>query len=85
MTDGPENLTLTLLREMRAEMQRGFHEMRRESALIREEMDRRDTENAAILNALVSDVAKVKEAVLEFVIEIGRLKKRVERLEDRPN
>jgi ABC-type transport system involved in cytochrome bd biosynthesis fused ATPase/permease subunit len=75
MSDNTENLTIRLLQELRADMQRGFTELRAE-------MEQRDAENAAILGALVSDVAKIKEAVLEFVIENGRMKKRIESLED---
>ena len=78
MTDEPDNLVLALLRELRADMKRNFDEVRAELHEIRQAQQATDAENSAILGALVSDVGKVKEAVLEFVIEVGRLKKRID-------
>ena len=82
MADEPNNLVLALLRELRADMKRGFDEVRAELHEIRQAQQATDAENSAILGALVSDVGKVKEAVLEFVIEVGRLKKRIEAEEE---
>ena len=84
MTDEPENLILHQLRALDAKLDAMRAEFKADIKALRDELQASDAETSSILGALLKDSGQVKSAILEFFVEIGRLKKRVERVEERP-
>ena len=91
MTDEPENLTLKLLREMRAEMREGFEKAFSELGEVRTEQQAMRQELAAIKsgqNEIAVEVAvlganmrDVKETLNIIEHDISAMKLRIERIE----
>jgi hypothetical protein len=71
MTDEPENLTLTLLREMRAEMREGFEKAFGELAELRGEM-----------LGMRADVSELQIAMAATRADIGIIKEAVEKISE---
>jgi hypothetical protein len=88
MADEPENLTLALLREMRAEMSKGFDEVKGELAAVRTELKAfrddvaaTDSENAKILETITHDIADLKTIFVDLQARVIRNEKRVKAIE----
>ena len=78
-----ENHTLTLLREMRADMQafreetqRGIIELRSELKAFREDAAAADAENAKILATIMRDIADLKTVFTDVQARVIRNEKR---------
>jgi hypothetical protein len=91
MTTEPENLTLALLREMRAEMRKGFDEVKGDIAAVRtelksfrEDVAATDTENAKVLDTITHDIADLKTIFVDLQARVVRSEKRLKSLEKRP-
>jgi hypothetical protein len=87
MADEPENLTLALLREMRAEMREREEKQAMELARVRADVSRGNSTLAQIQADLAktqADVLEVKALALEIVLKFRSLEKRVEHLEGAP-
>jgi hypothetical protein len=88
MADEPENLTIRLLQELRADMQKGFAEMKGELAAVRGELKSfrddvaaTDSENAKILETITNDIADLKTIFVDVQARVVRNEKRVQKLE----
>lgn len=89
MTDTPENHTLALLREIRAEMREGFSKvdgelagLRGELKAFREEVAAADDENAKILEMITHDIADLKTIFVDLQARVIRDEKRIKKLEE---
>ena len=82
MTDEPENLTLALLREMRAAMDKGFAELRTE---MRESFERVDERLAEVKSEVIKcrkEVADADWVAKGVAVRLTNLEKRVKALEE---
>jgi hypothetical protein len=80
MVDEPENLTLKMLRELRAEIQERDEKRAMEIAKVHADVSR---VNSAVAQ-LQADVMEVKAIALEIVLKFRSLENRVEKLEGAP-
>ena len=81
MADEPENLTLTLLREMRAEMREGFTGVNQRFDKLEAHIAASDAENAKILETITHDIADLKTIFVDLQARVIRNEKRVQKLE----
>lgn len=87
MADEPENLTLKLLREMRAEIQERDEKRGLEIAKVHADVSRGNSSLAQIQAdqaKMHADVMEVKALALEIVLKFRSLERRVEALESAP-
>jgi hypothetical protein len=85
MTDEPENLTLALLREMRAEIQERDEKRAMEIAKVHADVSRGNSAVAQLqadLAKMHADVMEVKALALEIVLKFRGLERRVQSLEE---
>jgi hypothetical protein len=84
MADEPENLTLKLLREMRAEIQERDEKRAMEIAKVHADVSRGNSAVAQLqadLAKMHADVMEAKALALEIVLKFRSLEKRLEKLE----
>jgi ribosomal protein L29 len=81
MAEEPENHTIRLLQEMRAEMREGFSELRGELKAFREEVAAADDENAKILETITHDIADLKTIFVDLQARVIRDERRIKALE----
>jgi hypothetical protein len=87
MADEPENLTLKMLREMRAEIQERDEKRAMEIAKVHADVSRGNSAVAQLqadLAKMHADVMEAKALALEIVLKFRSLDKRVEKLEGTP-
>ena len=84
----PDNLVLAILREMRAEMDRGHEEVQAQFAAVNDRLDAMQTRLDAMhqngikaLKGLVGHRAMIERTVASFEIDGSELKRQVEALE----
>ena len=77
----PENLTLVLLREMRAEMDRRHEEMQAQFAAVNKRLDAMHANGIKALASFVGHRSMVERTVASFDDQVGRLQNRVTALE----
>jgi hypothetical protein len=88
MADEPENLTIRLLQEIRAEMREGFAKVEENFAKVDARFDKleehitaSDDENAKILETITQDLADLKTIFVDLQARVVRSEKRVQKLE----
>jgi predicted nucleic acid-binding Zn-ribbon protein len=74
MSGEPDNLTLQLLREMRAAMDRQFSELRSELSDMRDRLETNETKLDGVTHVIVAGFGSL-------VHEIDEIKKRLDRIE----
>lgn len=77
MTTEPENHTLRLLQEIRAEVREGFEKAAAETARIHAEL-------SAGQSRTHNEVLATKSLMLDVVVKLTALERRVSKLEDEP-
>ena len=84
MADEPEDHTLALLRQMRAEIQAGFAEVSRRFDTLETHVTASDDENAKALAQILQQTANINEVIVDLQARVVRNEKRVKTLEKRP-
>ncbi|TCM57366.1 hypothetical protein C8J36_102159 [Rhizobium sp. PP-F2F-G48] len=80
MADEPESMILPLLREIRAEIQKQFTEMREEFTEVRQRLDKLESGQKTIRQALTADTMMSKFVTGDFEERIFELERKVEKL-----
>ena len=83
MADEPENDTLRLLQEIRAEMREGFEKAAAETARVHADLAAAIRHNAKV-SKVHAEVLATKSLVLDVVVKLTALERRVSALEDAP-
>jgi hypothetical protein len=81
MADSPENHTLALLREIRADVQAGFAKMNERFDKLEAHVTASDDENAKVLETITNDIADLKTIFVDVQARVVRNEKRVQKLE----
>jgi hypothetical protein len=81
MVDEPENLTLALLREIRAEMREGFAGVNQRFDRLEAHIAASDAENAKVLDTITHDLADLKTIFVDLQARVIRDEKRIKALE----
>ncbi|KQS63272.1 hypothetical protein ASG39_15345 [Rhizobium sp. Leaf371] len=80
MADEPESMILPLLREIRGEIQKQFTEMREEFTEVRQRLDKLESGQKTIRQALTADTMMSKFVTGDFEERIFELERKVEKL-----
>ncbi|PYE36837.1 hypothetical protein C8J35_10195 [Rhizobium sp. PP-F2F-G38] len=80
MANEPEGMIIPLLREMRGEIQKQFAEMRVEFLEVRQRLDKLESGQKTIRQALTADTMMSKFVTGDFEERIFELERKVEKL-----
>ncbi|SIQ10628.1 hypothetical protein SAMN05880582_101754 [Rhizobium sp. RU20A] len=80
MASEPENLILLLLREMRADIDRRFQEVRSDFEDVKQRLDKLESGQKTIRQALTADTMMTKFVTGDFEERIFELERKVEAL-----